>query len=70
MRYLCFILIFLNTFIALFAQTPNTGRLDQLLEYANTGDTNGIRRLISQVKKQHLFWGSRCKRLPHLIRRL
>ena len=48
MRYLCFILIFLNTFIALFAQTPNTGRLDQLLDYANTGDTNGIRRLISQ----------------------
>ena len=50
MRYLVFILIFLNTFFSLFAQTANvnTGRLDQLLEYANTGNTNGIRRLISQ----------------------
>ncbi|MEI0494864.1 ankyrin repeat domain-containing protein [Brachyspira intermedia] len=48
MRYLSFILIFLNTFFALFAQMPNTGRLDQLLDYANAGDTNGIKRLISQ----------------------
>ena len=47
MRYLCFILIFINTFFALFAQTPNTGRLDQLLDYSSIGDTDGIRRLIS-----------------------
>lgn len=48
MRYLSFIFIFLNIFFVLNGQIPNTGRLDQLLEYANIGDANGIRRLISQ----------------------
>ena len=51
MRYLVFILIFLNTFFTIFAQTSNpnsTGRLDQLLDYANIGDVNGVKRLISQ----------------------
>ena len=46
MRYLFFILIFLNSFFVLYSQ--NTGKLDQLLDYANTDNVEGLKRLISQ----------------------
>ncbi|WP_297285792.1 ankyrin repeat domain-containing protein, partial [uncultured Brachyspira sp.] len=47
MRYFSLILILIFNISFLFSQNTNTGKLDQLLDYASTGNINGIKRLIS-----------------------